>query len=273
MTINRCGQLFFPSVAAYQFLLFPKELAYLYNEGIMLLRHLAGIDKNGLNSLDPVDLFQLCASNRENSEAWSEFLRRYAIKLRFFIRGTLRQVLGYSEDSGFAITSSGIQEGDLFQNAIVRLVENDCAAMKRFSGTSENELLAYIAVICRSTVMDTLRRNNALKRRSPAIGPDESVAGSDSYHRPLESPRFERIILARELVSLISQTIKSHSGDVTNRDKLVFKLHFLDGLSYSQIAQCGGINLSKAGVEKLLKRLVERVQTIALSGKSEEALQ
>jgi RNA polymerase sigma factor (sigma-70 family) len=273
MTINRCDELFFPSMTTYAFLLIPKELGCLYNKGIMLLRHTAGINSDNLNSLDPVDLFRICASNRENSEAWSEFLHRYAVKLKFFIRGTLRQMLGQAENPGFSITSSGVQELDLFQNAIVRLVENDCVAMKRFSGTSENELLAYLAVICRSTVLDTLRRNNALKRRSPAIGPDESVAGSNSFHRPLESPRFERIILARELVSLVSQTIKSHSGNVSDRDKLVFKLHFLDGLSYSQISQCGGINLSKAGVEKLLKRLVERVQTIALSGKSEEALQ
>lgn len=231
------------------------------------------MDNAKLNILDPVDLFQICASNRENSEAWSEFLRRYTSKLKFFIRGTLHQVLGHSANPDFSITTGGIQEGDLFQNAILRLVENDCAAMKRFSGISENELLAYLAVICRSAVLDTLRRNNALKRRSPAIGSEESVAGSDNTHRLMESPRFERLILAREIAGLISQTIKSHSGSVPDRDKLVFKLHFFDGLSYSQIAQCGGINLSKAGVEKLLKRLVERVQTIATSGKSGEALQ
>jgi DNA-directed RNA polymerase specialized sigma24 family protein len=186
MTINRCDELAFPSVTAYPFLLIPKELGCLYNERIMLLRPPAGIDSDKLNGLDPVDLFQICASNRENSEAWSEFLRRYAVKLKFFIRGTLRQVLGHSGDPGFSITSSGIQELDLFQNAIVRLVENDCAAMKRFSGTSENELLAYLAVICRSTVLDTLRRNNALKRRSP-VGPTIR-RGFDSHHRPLKVP-------------------------------------------------------------------------------------
>jgi RNA polymerase sigma factor (sigma-70 family) len=226
-----------------------------------------------LNLLDPVELFLLCAADRENSDVWAEFLRRYGAKLKYFIQGTLRQVIGYSANPNYAITSGVIQEGDLFQNAIVRLVENDCAAMKRFSGTTETELMAYLAVICRSSVLDTLRRNSALKRRTPVIGPEEPVVDSTGSHQFTDSSRFERRILARELASLFCHTIKSHSGSVSNRDRLVFKLHFFDGLSYSQIAQCGGVNLSKAGVEKLLKRLVDRVQTLAVSGKSGETLQ
>ena len=227
-----------------------------------------------LQSLDPVELFRFCAANRENTVAWSEFLRRYTAKLKYFIHGTLRQVLGYSANSDHSITFGSIQSGDLFQNTIVRLVENDCAAMKRFSGTSENEMLAYLAVICRSSVLDTLRRSNALKRRAPTTGAEDAVLDSTGSHRFIDNSNFERNILARELASLFRDTIRSHSGNTSNRDRLVFKLHFFDGLSYSQIAQCGGVNLSKAGVEKLLKRLVDRVQTLAVTGKSgEETLQ
>jgi RNA polymerase sigma factor (sigma-70 family) len=221
--------------------------------------------------LDPIHLFQLCAADRENSDAWCEFLRRYAAKLRYFIQGTLRQAFGYSAHQREA--TGGIQDSDLFQNAIMRLVENNCAAMKRFSGTSENDLLAYLAVICRSSVLDTFRRNNALKRKHMAPESDESVLASSASRRFTDSLEFERQILLGEIVSFTQNTIQSHSGDVSSRDRLVFKLHFFDGLSYSQIARCKGINLSKAGVEKLLKRLVGRVQTLASSGKSEETLQ
>jgi RNA polymerase sigma factor (sigma-70 family) len=144
--------------------------------------------------------------------------------------------------------------------------------MKRFSGTSENDLLAYLAVICRSSVLDTLRRNNALKRRHIAVENDEAVlTAAGPQHRNYSE--FERAILVSEIVSLARHTIDSKSGHVSNRDHLVFKLHFFDGLSYSQIAQCKGINLSKAGVEKLLKRMVGRVQTLVSPGKSEGTLQ
>jgi RNA polymerase sigma factor (sigma-70 family) len=223
--------------------------------------------------LDPIELFQLCAADRENSDAWGEFLRRYATKIRYFIQGTLRQTFGYPAHQRESTAAGGIQESDLFQNAILRLVENDCAAMKRFSGTSENDLLAYLAVICRSSVLDTLRRNNALKRRHTAPEIDEFTLASAASRRFTDSLEFERDILVGEIVSLTQNTIQCHSGDVSSRDRLLFKLHFFDGLSYSQIARCRGVNLSKAGVEKVLKRLVGRVRTLASSGKTEETVQ
>jgi RNA polymerase sigma factor (sigma-70 family) len=235
----------------------------------MLSRSLNSLDWRLVNA---IELFQVCAADRENSDAWSELLRRYTPKFRQFIRGTLRQLSLYSACGTDLIASGGIQENDLMQNAIVRLVENDCAAMKRFSGESEDELLAYLAVICRSCVLDSSRRDNALKRRSVPTSHEELNVNSGSQ-QVTEHPGPEREVLVRELISLTHSIIKSHSGQAPNRDLLVFELHFIDGLSLSQIAQCKGINLSRAGVEKLLKRIIGRVQTIASSGQSEETLQ
>lgn len=220
--------------------------------------------------LDPIELFRLCAADRENSDAWSEFLRRYSTKIRYFIQGAIRQAPADQQDSPASVA---IQESDLFQNAIVRLVENDCAAMKRFSGASENDLFAYLAVICRSAVLDTLRRGTALKRRHAVVENEESILLSAAPHRITDDLELDRDILLDEIVSITRNTIQCHSGDVSGRDQLVFELHFFDGLSCSQIAQCKGVNLSKAGVEKLLRRLVGRVQSLALSGKSEETVQ
>lgn len=230
----------------------------------------AGMD---LHLLDAISLFQLCAENREDSDAWGEFLRRYTAKLKYFIRGALRQAAGYGGHAQSPVASGSIQELDLFQNVIVRLVENNCAAMKRFSGGSENDLLAYLAVICRSTVLDTLRRANALKRRKSHAETEDAVRNTDNLDRYGDNAGLERGILARELVNLFTCTIKSHSGEVSDRDQLVFRLHFFDGLSYSQISQCKGINLSKAGVEKLIKRLVDRVQVLASSGGPKDTVQ
>jgi len=232
----------------------------------------SGRPQADLRTLGPIELFQVCARDQGDSEVWSEFLRRYASKLKYFIRGTLRQVFGggYGQDSA---ATGGIQESDLFQNAIVRLVENDCAAMRRFSGTSEDDLMAYLAVICRSSVLDTLRRNNARKRRHTAVESDEAVLALADGRRHMNHLECERDILVGELVSLTQNIIRSHSGPVSNRDQLVFQLHFFDGLSYGQIAHCQGINLSKAGVEKLIKRLMGRVHTLATAVRSEETLQ
>jgi len=220
--------------------------------------------------LDPIELFHLCAANRENSEAWSEFLRRYMSKIQYFVRGAMWQArIG----SAHPIDLGAFQESDFFQNAIVRLVENDCAAMKRFSGTSENALLAYLAVICRSVVVDTMRHNAACKRRRSADSENDESAKKYQSFPSGESCRFRSPILIRELMSFAFHTAQNHSGEVSHRDQLVFQLHFFRWPFHSQIARCEGINLTKAGVEKVLKRLVERVQVLASSGRSEETLQ
>jgi len=220
--------------------------------------------------LDPIELFQFCAAHREDPDAWAEFLRRYAAKIKHFIRGAVWQALrgcAYTNDS------AALQESDLFQNIIVRLVENDCAAMKRFSGASEGALLAYLAVICRSAVLNEVRHSAAFKRRRPdSIENAESAMNADS-RRLTNHSEGERAILMGELMSFARHTTRAHSGNISHRDQLVFQLHFFDGLSYGQIARCEGINLTRAGVEKLLNRLVERVQILASSGRSREMLQ
>jgi RNA polymerase sigma factor (sigma-70 family) len=220
--------------------------------------------------LDPIELFNLCAAHREDSAAWTEFLRRYTVKIKHFIHGAVRQTLG---GGAYPNDSSAFHENDLFQNIIIRLVENDCAAMKRFSGTSENALLAYLAVICRSTVLDELRHSAAYKRRRPTVVQNTAFINNMDAVPTASHPDCERTILMDELMSFARTTANSHSGNASHRDQLVFQLHFFDGLSHSQIARCQGINLSKAGVEKLLHRLVERVQFLASSGRSKETLQ
>jgi DNA-directed RNA polymerase specialized sigma24 family protein len=114
-----------------------------------------------------------------------------------------------------------------------------------------------------------LRRQKAIKRSRDA-GSEECGAFEADPRRPPNHSGFEREILFRELLSLTRQAVKSRSAEASTRDRLVFELHFFNGLSFDQISQCMGINLSKGGVEKVVKRLIERVQVLASAGKSEE---
>jgi RNA polymerase sigma factor (sigma-70 family) len=242
----------------------------MYNSLLMLAR---STPPNGDNPkfLSSVVLFQRCAEDREDSAVWTEFLERYTVRIKYFIRGMLRQVLGSSYGSMNSMALGGTQESDLFQNVIVRLVENNCSAMRRFSGSTEDELLAYLAVISRSVVMDAVRRHQAAKRR-PVTNAEGAIPFAVSSDKAVVHPDTEREILTRELMDMAYRFTTSHPGEVSARDRLVFDLHFLDGLSLQQISQCHGINLSKGGVEKLINRMVSRVQTLASTGKPEATL-
>ena len=211
-------------------------------------------------SIDPIELFSFCAQDTANSDLWTEFLRRYTSKIKLFIRSCLSSSWG--ADSRMSIGE--IHESDLFQNVIVRLVKNDCAAMKQFSGEREDDLLAYLAVITRSVVRDCQRSQWALKRASDRADKQDLLTaqlqslGSTGFS---DVRAIERRLLAREVVELSERTLKFLPGPHSARDRLIFELYFHHNLSTEQITRCKGISLSKAGVEKVLNRLKERIRT------------
>jgi DNA-directed RNA polymerase specialized sigma subunit len=71
--------------------------------------------------------------------------------------------------------------------------------------------------------------------------------------------------------------LAKHALDDTNcfsdRDHLIFKLHFFDDMSAAQIALCRGIGLSKPGIERVLRRVKDRIRTLAEAGPSAVATQ
>src|SRR5881628_1747046 len=94
-----------------------------------------GLPGGGLQGVEPLELWSRCARDTTNAALWTEFLRRFTPKISLFIKTTLRQSLPSSSFNSNASTiSGGAQESDLVQMTITRLVQNDCAAMKRFSG-------------------------------------------------------------------------------------------------------------------------------------------
>jgi RNA polymerase sigma-70 factor (ECF subfamily) len=222
-------------------------------------------------------LMSLCANDRQDFSVWAEFLRRVTPKIKCFIRGSLRQSLGSSMTTSHnVVIPGGAQEKDLFQNTILRLVENDCAAMKRFTGDKEEEVLAYLAVITRSVVRDCLRKELAQRRPFSRSAVEFSVMTMDrpsAEGRATERPIAEKELLSREIKELSEQTLQRPARQFSIRDKMIFQLYFYDGLSAKQIAHCEGVRLSKAGVEKVLERLKECLRRAALVGVSEGIVQ
>jgi DNA-directed RNA polymerase specialized sigma24 family protein len=211
-----------------------------------------------------------CAKDRQDFSLWSEFLRRVTPKIKCFIRGSLRpfQSGSMTASHGSAIRGGGL-ENDLLQNTLLRLVGNDCAAMKRFAGRTENEVFAYLAVITRSVVRDCLRMESA-QRRPPGRSAVEfsaiTINGPNAETRAVQHPAAEREILLHEVKELSQQALRCTAKKFAARDSLIFQLCFHDGLSPNQIAQCEGVRLTKTGVEKVLGRLTQHLRRAASVG-------
>ncbi len=229
--------------------------------------------RGDLQAVDSLDLWSRCAADMEDTELWSELLRRFAPKMKMFVRITLRQSLHCSSPQGdSSVLEGGTQESDLFQIMTVRLLQNGCAAMKRFSGSSEEDLLAYLAVIARSVVRDFVRQQNALKRPSSRASlPESSMDWTPKSNTQGLRKGFaiERNLLVREVTELSIRKLDALTGQFSDRDRLIFHLHFFDGLSANQISRCEGIELTRRGVEDVLNRLKHLVRTAVGDGASE----
>src|SRR5213592_626359 len=105
-----------------------------------------------LKNLCATELIALCAANTTDAKLRSEFLRRFSPKVRFFVRRTLRSVLNGSAYSAEGPPIGVDHQSDLFQNTILRLVDHDCAAMRRFRGTCEPDFVVYLAAVTESVV-------------------------------------------------------------------------------------------------------------------------
>lgn len=217
-----------------------------------------------LQGLHTRELLSLCAANTDDTVVWVEFMRRFSAQIRHFIHHTLRQSIGVTDSSNLGFHLGGAQEGDLFQATILKLVERDCSVIRRFSGSDEAQFLAYLAVISRSVVRDHLRRQRAFKRPMiEGISATEDAASSQRIHGgsflSVESDP-DRHILAREVVDLSMRAIRRLSGPHYARNELIFQLYYANNLSAAQIAQCRGVGLSKAGIEKVLSQIREEVR-------------
>jgi RNA polymerase sigma factor (sigma-70 family) len=217
--------------------------------------------------MDCAHLISACAGDTGGGIIWREFLKRYSSKTKQFIRRACFLWLPEMGSSSVCLPGA-IQQSDLFQIVITRLVENECAVMKAFSGTTEDEWLAYLAAIASSVVCASLRRQGRLKRRGRATASLSCFAESWRLAQQQKRNRhreIEQSILAREVRTLCERMIRNLAGKYTTRNMLIFRLYSLHDLSFSQIAACKGVNLSKSGVEDVITRLKHHVQNVIAS--------
>jgi len=207
--------------------------------------------------MNAIMLIAACAQDTGSNVLWYEFLARYGVKIKQFINRACYMEAHRSCNSWqFKHVTSTIQQSDLFQNTIVRLIENDCALMKRFSGNTEMEWLVYLAVIVRSTVANSFRKERRQHRR------DIMAARMSTFLRTRNDCGFDsdRKLLADEVEGLCERLIVS--GDQRERDLYVFRMYFIHDQSTGRIASCKALGLSRTGVQRVIRHLLKRLVRI-----------
>jgi RNA polymerase sigma factor (sigma-70 family) len=191
------------------------------------------------------DLFRCCTSS--NSErAWREFVTRFHPRLVVAVR---RALLRQGHPSLYAERVE-----DLVQEVYCRLL-GDARRRRRFRGSSEAQLMAYLQRVAVSVVIDARREALAGKRWG-----GHHVAWADWRVAPptfaATEPDPEDRLLAgerrRAFLAICRQALGRRADATTLR---IARLALLEGWSSREIAAGLGGALGVAGIDSIIYRL------------------
>jgi RNA polymerase sigma-70 factor (ECF subfamily) len=195
-----------------------------------------------------------------DDSAWEEFVTRYNRRVSLYVTRACRY-------SGWSSDDRGDLARDLMQEVYVRLIADECHALKAWRGESEEALLAYLARVVHAVACDALRRERSRKRAVNLL----SLEGSPSDDGPsladvlpaTEWTAPDRMLAERLAPVRLRAALDSlHGGRNGARDALIFQLHVLDGLTASEIANLPGIGMQVPSVESVLRRTRERLRAV-----------
>jgi len=205
---------------------------------------------HGSSEISSSDLLRDCGQKLTDRALWAMFQERFQ---RSIFKYLLRALHFHSRNSD-------VRElvADLGQEVYVRLVRNNGNMLRSFRGETDLSVMAFLGRICTSVVADHLRREGTDKRFG------DNVVSLEDAKEMIEASRQKRDDL--DMGSILSwidiEKIVDGDPDHKNaqRNALIFKLHYIDGLTTEEIAGYPGFDLSGSGVETVLVRLRKRIK-------------
>ena len=156
---------------------------------------------------------------------------------------------------------------DLVQLVYCRLVGEASLALKRFEGAYENSIYKYLAMISKNVVRDHFREMEALKRPKISHSLTQIIDSDGEIRASLKGVRFDGQPEASNNVDFTFEEIERvlmRAAAWRNRDRdiLIFRLHYLDGLTLEEVTEVLNLNMTTVGVNSILSRLTVRIKRI-----------
>lgn len=210
------------------------------------------------------ELLTRCLQRPPDEDAWREFVRRYHGAIRASVAKTFHSRAGQETDRRAQFPDDLIE--DLVQVVYVRLVEEGNRALDRFEGQHENSIFQYLGIISINVVRDHFREAKAQKRPKISYSLDEllenagdggilkdAISGIDgSLSGPSSSLTME------DLEAALKRSVSRRHRD---RDALIFKLRYFEGLTLEEIKKALALDISPIGIGSILNRINHKLRT------------
>ena len=186
------------------------------------------------------DLARACAESAQAAE-WEEFLRRCWPIASLVAARVSRMWIG-------KVVPSVVD--DIVQEVFLKLCESERRILRDFRPKAEDSFLGLLRVVSLSVANDYFRRQHSAKRGGKVV----TVALEDSASRAAASDSglsLNKIVLFGE----IDRKLRSTPQMVSERDRAMFWMYYLQGLTAEEIAALPAIGLTAKGVESALRRI------------------
>jgi RNA polymerase sigma-70 factor (ECF subfamily) len=217
------------------------------------------------NEWTAAELVERCSCRPPDEPAWEEFVRRYHVTIRSNVQRTYHRKAREEADRRPQLPDDAVD--DLVQQVYIRLVEDRSRALKRFEGEHENSIYEYLRMISINVVRDYFREIKAQKRPKISYSLDEMLeTRGDTALSPRpgtsDGPMVDNAYAVFAVQEIEHVLRKAVSGKNRDRDTLIFKLHYYDGLTSEEIISVMGLEITTIGVNSILNRIVRKVRTM-----------
>jgi RNA polymerase sigma factor (sigma-70 family) len=206
-------------------------------------------------------LHRLLGAGPEDS-LWDEFVDRFQARIRMAVLRAFQAEI----ERNPGLDTGPVPEAvlDLSQDVFVKLLESNRRALTRFRGRSEHSIHTYLHAIAVNLVRDRFKKLRAQKTprataSTAALVQQELDSEGIAYDQALVSdgPGPERYLEAKELRERMGAAIEraTQRASGARRDRLIFQLYFVEGLTVGEIAGIAALGLSVGGIDKSLGRI------------------
>ena len=224
------------------------------------------------SELTVAELLNRCCKRPPDEEAWHEFVRRYHPTIKANVLKTFHRKSREETDRRMQFPEDLVE--DLIQAVYTKLVEDRNRALERFEGEYANSIYQYLGMISVNVVRDYFREIKAQKRPKVSYSLDqllestgdatllnETVSGLDG--RP--GAAASGVFTIEEIERALKRAVTGRNRD---RDLVIFKLRYHEGLTLEEITRVMGLGLSAISVGSILNRIVKKIKAMLESGKA-----
>src|ERR1035441_2514284 len=188
------------------------------------------------------DLAKACAHSADAAE-WGEFVRRCT---------PLASLVALRVSRTRVSVSSPATVDDIVQEIFLKLCEQERRILRDFEPRGEDSFFGLLRIVTVSVANDYFRRIHSAKRGGKVV---TSSLIEEMATGPTESTQQTARMQQSVLLSQLDKKLRSAPKTISERDRSLFWLYYLQGLTAEEIAKLPAIGLSAKGVESALRRV------------------